>query len=73
MIVQTMVQICDQYLISRLKIGGALAVSLVVIETATLFLFLDAVFGLYLGYNKINKRRAIIRNDDVIVLMRSSN
>ena len=31
-------------LISRLKIGGALAFSIVTMATATLFLFLDVVF-----------------------------
>ena len=43
-IVQTMVQICAKFLISRLKIEGAMAVSLVVMATDTLFLFLDVVF-----------------------------
>lgn len=44
MIVQTMVQICAKFLISRLKIGGAMAVSLVAMATATLFLSRDVVF-----------------------------
>ena len=50
-----MVQICAKCLISRLKIGGALAVSLVAMITATLILFLDVVlralrneFGLHI-------------------------
>ena len=44
MIVQTMVQICAKFLISRLKTEGAMAASLVVMATDTLFLFLDVVF-----------------------------
>ena len=36
MIVRTMVKICAKFLISRLKIGGAMAML-----TATLILFLD--------------------------------
>ena len=40
MIVQTMVQICAKLLISRLKIGGAIAVSLFAMATAILILFL---------------------------------
>ena len=46
MIVQAMVQICANFLISRLKIGeaSAMAVSLVVMATATLILFLDVDF-----------------------------
>ena len=43
MIVQTMKQICAKFLISRLKIGGAMAFSLVAMATAT-YLFLDVVF-----------------------------
>ena len=39
-----MVQICAKFLISPLKIGGAMAVSLVAMATATLYLFLDEVF-----------------------------
>ena len=46
MILQTMVKICAKFLISRLKIGRAMAVSLVALATATLILFLDAVFEL---------------------------
>ena len=34
MIVRTMVEICAKVLISRLKIGGAMAISLVAMETA---------------------------------------
>ena len=44
MIVQTMVQICAKCLISRLKIGEAMAVFFVAMTTATLFLFFDVVF-----------------------------
>ena len=44
MIVRTMVEICAKCLISRLKIGGAVAISLVAMATATLILFLDVVF-----------------------------
>ena len=93
MIVQTMVQICAKFLISRLKIGGAMAISLVAMATATLILFLDVVFGAHWGKNLVNiffwisfdsfcslclffreiKRKALIGNDDVIVLMMSSN
>ena len=40
MIVQTIVQICAKYLISRLKIGGVMAISLVTMATATLIYFL---------------------------------
>ena len=46
MIVRTMVEICAIFLISRLKIGGAMAFSLVTMATATLILFLDVVFEL---------------------------
>ena len=46
MIVQTIVQICAKYLISRLKIGGVMAISLVAMATATLILILDVVFEL---------------------------
>ena len=44
MIVQTMVQICAKFLISRFKIRGAMAVSLAAMATAILFLFVDQVF-----------------------------
>ena len=46
MIVQTMVQICAKHLISWLKSGGVMAISLVAMATATLILFLDVVFEL---------------------------
>ena len=46
MIVQTIVQICAKYLISRLKIGGVMAISPVAMATATLILFFDVVFEL---------------------------
>ena len=46
MIVQTIVQICTKYLISRLKIGGVMALSFAAMATATLVLFLDVVFEL---------------------------
>ena len=41
-----MVEICAKCLISRLKIGGAMAISLVAMATTTLILFLDQVFEL---------------------------
>ena len=41
-----MVKICENFFISRLKIGGAMAISLVSMATATLILFLDIVFEL---------------------------
>ena len=41
-----MVEICAKFLISRLKIAGAMAVSLVAMATATLILFLNVVFEL---------------------------
>ena len=44
MIVQTMAQICAKFLISRLKIRGAMAVSLVAMATDTSFLSLAVVF-----------------------------
>ena len=46
MIVRTMVEICAKFLIARLKIGGAMAIFLVSMATATLNLFLDVVFEL---------------------------
>ena len=46
MIVRAMVEICAKSLISRLKIGGAMTISLVAMATATLILFLDVVFEL---------------------------
>ena len=44
MIVQTIVQISSKYFISRLKIGGVVAISFVAMATATLILFIDVVF-----------------------------
>ena len=46
MIVQTIAQICAKYLISRLKIGRVMAISLVGMATATLILFPDLFFEL---------------------------
>ena len=46
MIERTIVDICAKFLVSQLKIGGALAISLVAMATATLILFLDVVFEL---------------------------
>ena len=46
MIVQTIVQICAKYLISLLKTGGVMAISLVAMASVTLFLFPDVVFEL---------------------------
>ena len=46
MIVQTMVQIYANFLVSRLKIGGAMTISLVAMATATSILFSDVVFEL---------------------------
>ena len=46
MIVRTMVEIYAKFLISRLKIGGAMGIFLVAMATATLILFLDVVFEL---------------------------
>ena len=46
MIVRTMVEVCEKFLISRLKIGGAMTISLIAMATATLILFLDVVFEL---------------------------
>ena len=39
-----MVEICAKFLIPRLKIKEAMAISLVAMATATLILFLDVVF-----------------------------
>ena len=44
MIAQTMVLMGAKFFISRLKIRGAMAVSVVAMASATLFLFLDVVF-----------------------------
>ena len=38
-----MAEICAKLLISRLKIGGAMAISLVAMATATLILFFNVV------------------------------
>ena len=46
MILRTMVEVCTNFLISRLKIGGAMAISFVAMAIATLILFLDVVFEL---------------------------
>ena len=46
MIVRTIVEICAKFLISRLKIGGAMAISFVAVATTTLILFFDVVFEL---------------------------
>ena len=46
MSVRTMIEICTKLSISRLKIGVAMAISLDAMATATLILFLDAVFEL---------------------------
>ena len=43
MIVRTMVEICAKFLISRLKIGEAMDISLVAMAAATLILFPDEV------------------------------
>ena len=39
-------EICAKFLISRLKIGGAMAIFFVAMATVTLILFLDVVFEL---------------------------
>ena len=44
MIVQTMVQICAKFLVSRLKTGGVVGISFVPMATATIFLFIDVAF-----------------------------
>ena len=46
MIVRTMFENFAKFLISRLKIGGAMAITFDVMATATLLLFLDVVFEL---------------------------
>ena len=91
MIVRSVVKICAKLLISRLKIRGATAISLVAMATATLILFLDVVFELnearisfytffwfpcrqFLFTTSVFreiKRKDLIGNDDVIVLMTS--
>ena len=92
-IVRTMIEICAKFLISQLKIGGALAISLVTMATATLILFLDVVFVLIetrisfyiffwfscrkflftMSVFREIRRKDLIGNDDVIVLMTSWN
>ena len=54
MIVRTMVEICAKILICRLKIGGAMAISLVAMSTETLIFFLDVVFELVEARNLFN-------------------
>ena len=90
MIVRTMLEICAKFLISRLKIRGAMAISLAAMATAIVswcsfwahwgknlvyiffwlacrqFLFTKSVF-------REIRRKALIGNDDVIVLMTSWN
>ena len=46
MIVRTMVENCAKFSTSRMKIEGAMAISLVAMAAATLILFLDVVFEL---------------------------
>ena len=93
MIVRTKVEICAKFLISRLKTGEAMAISLVAMATATLILFLDVVFELIEArilfyiffwfscrqflftmsvFSEV-RRKDLIWNDDVIVLMTSWN
>ena len=50
MIVRTMVEICAKFLISRLEIGGAMAISLVAMATATLILFLFIFFFILISF-----------------------
>ena len=89
----TMVEICAKFLISRLKIGGARAISLVAMATATLILLLDVVsehiearisFYIFFWFScrqflftvsvfREIRRKDLIENDDVIVLMTSLN
>ena len=85
MIVQTMVKICAKCLISHLKIGGAMAIFIVAMATATLILFLDVVlFYIFFWFSCWQflftmsvfseiRRRDLIWNDDIIVLMTSWN
>ena len=85
-IVRTMVEICAKFLISQLKIGGAMAIFFVAMATATLILFLDVVFELIeartsfyiffwstMSVFREIRRKDLKWNDDVIVLMTSSN
>ena len=89
MIVRSMIEICAKFLISQLKNGGVLAISLVAMATATLILFLDVVFVLLearisfyiffwfscrkflftMSVFREIRRKDLIGNDDVIVLM----
>ena len=91
MIERTIVDICAKCLVSQLKIGGAMAISLVAMATATLILFLDVVFELIearilfyiffwfscrqflftMSVFREIRRKALIGNDNVIVLMTS--
>ena len=91
MIVRTMIEICAKFLISRLKIGRAMAISLVAMAAATLILFLDVDFELNearisfyvffwlscrqflltMSVFREIRRKYLIGNDDVIVLMTS--
>ena len=92
-IFRTMVEICAKFLISRLKIGGAMAIFLVAMATATLIFFLDVVselieartsFYIFFWFScrqflftisvfREIRRKDLIWNDDVIVLMTSWN
>ena len=93
MIVRTMVEICAKFLISRLKIGQTMAISLVAMATATLILLLDVDFELNearisfyvffwlscrqflltMSVFREIRRKYLIGNDDVNVLMTSWN
>ena len=57
MIVHTVVQNCAKYLISRLKIGGVMAISLVAMTAATLILFLDVVFVMFSTWLRIKRKQ----------------
>ena len=78
MIVRTMVEICAKFLMSRLKIGGAMAISLVAMAAATLILFLDVVFSFtYFPGSFVDSFCSLclfsekLGNDDAFVLMTS--
>ena len=91
--VRTMVEICAKFLTSWLKIGGAMAISLVAKAIANLILFLDVVFELIearisfyiffwfscrqflftMSVFREIRRKYLIWNDNVIVLMTSWN
>ena len=89
MIVRTMAEICAKFLISRLKIGEAMAISLVAMATATLILFLDVGFELISFYIfflfscwqflftmsvfREIRRKDVIWNDDVVKFMTSQH